>query len=350
MTLTGILVKLVHKLESLPGEDPSPDFCCFSLSEECILKCRMCYKWQPDLSVQQTGTSPSPGQWKEAILSLRKIARKPLTINFGGGEPLLYQPLLELVRFASDSGFSTNVATNGFLIDANKAREIGLSGLTTINISLDSTKPEVHDHLRGVPGVYSRVIEAIRNLEEQAPMVKKGICAVISGVNLEGIADLAEAVQKDRRLEWIYFMAAMQPNNTAADKDWYKKDYAYLWPKDTTKALKAVDSLIRLKKKGYKIVNPVAQLRAFRSYFKAPDKFVKSAGCNLSRALHLSSTGDIFVCYNQAKLGNIKSDKIDGVWQSQQAGQVRKTVSICKTNCHFLVNCFFEGDFSPLFR
>lgn len=309
----------------------------------------MCNKWQPDILAQENAR-PEPEEWKRAVLSLRKVATKPLTINFGGGEPFIYQPLLELVRFAHDAGFSTNVASNGFLIDAKKASEIGRSGLTTINLSLDSVSPEVHDNLRGVPGVYARVMDAVANLHAQAPSVKKGICTVISGVNFPGIAELAEAVQRDQRLEWIYFMAAMQPNNTSPDPEWYKNDFSYLWPKDVAGMTKAIDKLISLKKKGYKIVNPIAQLKAFKSYFKAPGKFVKSVGCNLTRALHLSSTGDIFVCYNHESLGNIRNDSIEKVWHSPKAREIRQKVSRCKTNCHFLVNCFFEGDFAPLFR
>lgn len=118
-----------------------------------------------------------------------------------------------------------------------------------------------------------------------------------------------------------------------------------LWPKDIKKAYSVIDRLIELKNRGYKIVNLTSQLRAFKSYFANPQKFVKTAECNLSRALHISSVGDVFICFQWEKLGNIKSDNIKELWYSDRAGAVRRDISKCRKNCHFLINCFFEGDF-----
>jgi len=51
---------------------------------------------------------------------------------------LLFKGLLELVKFSIDKGFSANIASNGWLIDEEMAKRIGDSGLTEINLSLDS--------------------------------------------------------------------------------------------------------------------------------------------------------------------------------------------------------------------
>ncbi|MFH1508473.1 MAG: radical SAM protein, partial [Candidatus Omnitrophota bacterium] len=237
-------------------------------------------------------------------------------------------------------------ATNGYLIDEAMARRIADSGLSSINISLDSLNASTHDYLRGVEGVYKKVSFAIEYLEKFAPHLKKGICCVIYGVNLDDIIPLVESIEKDKRLDWIYFMAAMQPNNTVPDKGWYKnEDYKYLWPIDKERVNSVIEHLIRLKNKDSKIVNPIPQLRVFASYFSNPDRFIKLVECNLSRAIHVSSTGDVFICFSYNKLGNIISGKIENLWSSEAALDIRKKISNCRKNCHFLINCFFEDDF-----
>lgn len=343
------LIGLFDKLESLPGEETRPNFCCFGITDRCMLRCRMCYKWKTDITVNYRDTEPSLAQWKEAIVSLRQISGEGFPINFGGGEPFLKDGILELIRFAADKGFKTNIATNAFLIDEDKAKEIADSGLSTINISLDSFQEKTHDRLRGVEGVYKRVCRAIEYLDRHCPKLEKGICTVIYGVNLNEILELTEAVQKDSRLTWIYFMAAMQPNNTKADTQWYKQAYKELWPQDVKKTHLLLDKLLEFKRQGYKIVNQIPQLKAFKAYFTDPDKFVKTAQCNLSRALHVSATGDVFICFHWEKLGNIKKDRLTDLWNSDTARLVRKNISGCRNNCHFLVNCFFEGDFPYFF-
>jgi MoaA/NifB/PqqE/SkfB family radical SAM enzyme len=320
-----------------------PGFCCFGVVDECFLRCKMCNKWKPDLNTKGMEKAPV-SSWKNAIASLRNITDDGFLINFGGGEPLLFDGLFELVHYASDMGFRTNIATNAFLIDEDMAKSIADSGLSSINLSLDSMDGAKHDYTRGMQGTHARVMKAIEYLDKYCPGLKKGICCVISDMNIDDILALVRFAERDSRLEWIYFMAVMQPNNTAQVSNWYKDEFSYLWPKDTGKFSSVIDSLIELKSKGYKIVNRISQLKAFRSYFLNPQKFVKISQCNLSRALHISSVGDIFVCFQWGRLGNIKSDRLDDLWNSDKTEIIRKNISACKKNCHFLINCFFEDD------
>ena len=341
-----LLVDLVNRLEKLPGEDTRPNFCCFGVTDECILRCKMCYKWQKDIAIKSDNAPITLQQWKNAISSLYKITGEGFLINFGGGEPFLMKEILALVRHAVDKGFKTNIATNAFLIDEETAKAIAISGLSTLNISLDSLKDSRHDYLRGVNGVYDRVIKAIDYLHRYAPGLKKGICCVIYDINIDDIIEFTEAIQRDERLEWIYFMAAMQPNNTIADTQWYKKDkFKHLWPQDISRVNSVLDRLIKLKNKGYRIVNQISQLKAFKSYFINPERFVKIGPCHLSRALHVSSAGDVYICFNHLRLGNIKSERLEDLWYSAMADTARRDISGCRKNCHFLINCFFEGDF-----
>lgn len=319
------------------------DFCCFGIIDDCMLKCKMCHKWKEDIFIKGKDV-PTLKDWKNSVSSLRKITDDSLQINFGGGEPFLKKGILDLVRFCRKNRFNTNIATNGYLIDEAMAGKIAGSGLDSIIVSLDSLDEDVHDHLRGVKGVHRAAVEAIGHLDRSSSELYKGVCCVIYDKNLNGIIDLLEWVDNDKRLNSIYFMAAMQPNNSPLDPGWHKKEeFGFLWPKDTEKVCSVIDKIIRHKKNGSKITNQVCQLEAFKHYYQYPERFVKSTECNMGSAVHVSSCGDIFLCYNWDILGNIRTHDLAEVLYSEEANKVRQDIASCKNNCHFLLNCNFNS-------
>lgn len=325
---------------------PGINFVCFGITDTCVLKCKMCHKWKGDIFIKEGAKTPTLKDWKNCVSSLREIAEGSLQLNFGGGEPFLRQDTLEIVAFSKSHGFKTNIASNGYLIDDARAKEIGRSGLDSIILSLDSLAEETHDYLRGVQGAHRKVMEALELLNRYADGLYKGLCCVIYDRNLEDVLSLAEWVDRDNRVNSIYFMAAMQPNNTVFDSRWYQKEeFGMLWPQDTQKVRAIIDELIKRKKQGSKIANQVTQLEAFKLYYRSPQKFVKNTKCDMGSALHISSCGDIFLCYNWERIGNIQSDRLSKLWGAQKTEEVRKKISGCRNNCHFLLNCFFTGDY-----
>jgi len=302
----------------------------------------MCNKWKADIIKED---SPTIGQYKTFIANLRELVDDNFVINFGGGEALLFEGLLDLVKFSADKGFLTNIASNGWLIDEEMAKRIAGSGLTEINLSLDSLNENTHDYLRGTKGVYRQIMCAIEHLNKHCKNTKIGICCVIYDKNLEELIPLIEWVNNNDKLDYISFMAPMQPNNTSLDRQWWKGEHGFLFPKNAEKARSFVDRVLKLKAIGYKIGGQISQLEAFKLYFNSPERFVKKTRCNLDRAIHVSAVGDVFLCFRWDILGNIKrGDDIRRIWHSQEAGRVRQNITTCKDNCHFLLNCFFEED------
>ena len=325
------------------GYDPEPSFCCFGITDECNFRCKMCFKWQEDLAVEES-KFVSADEWKKAIDSVKSMVSFPekFVINFGGGEALLRPDLLDIVSYAAQNGFITNIASNAWVIDEAMAEKIAKSGLRTINLSLDSIRSEVHDELRGMPGAAEQVKRAVSFLRKYSKDLEIGICSVIYNETVDEIVPLIKWVQKNADINWIVLMAAMQPNNTQVDHQWQKNKYGYLWPKNKIKVFLLLQYIKLLKKLKYKIQNPYCQLDAFARYFCNPEKFVKKAACNMNRAVHVSATGDFFHCFRWDKIGNICEESLENMWQSEKAAQVRESVKGCTDNCHFLLNCFYE--------
>ena len=327
-----------------PEELTNLTFCCFSICDDCMLRCRMCQKWKEDIYIKSDRRKMTLEDWKQSALSLRKIAPDDFIINFGGGEITIVPWLFDLVKFCHDLGFKTNIATNAFIVDKQMVEKMHDSGLDYINISLDSVDRKTHDYLRGVEGVYDKVMNVIDLVNEFAPNTQISICSIIMQPTLAGMVDLVKWVQQNDKINMIYLMVLMQSNNTEQQDKWWKDEaFNELWPKDYKQVEAVLDELIELKTKGYKICNPVDHLEAFKTYLFDPDTYVKQSTCNIDHAIHISSVGDMFMCYRHECLGDVRDKTIEQMWKSEKAKSVRKQINNCRENCHFLLNCKFEA-------
>lgn len=255
--------------------------------------------------------------------------------------------ILDLVKFIKEKGSRTVITSSGYTIDESMARSIVDSGLSHLNLSLESLNPSTHDFLRGKNDCFQRVMDALGYFNKIGKKgMKLGINTIISGVNLEDIVKLTEWVEQERYLDSIYFMAVMRPFGSSLSWDWYKReDYKFLWPENLERLNLVIDKLIYLKKSGYKIENSTTQFKIFKRYFENPEAFVKSQRCNLSdRAVNVNAIGDMYICFFMDKLGNIRTDDISERWFSKEAGRIRKQMLVCKKNCELVINCYYEEE------
>lgn len=321
-----------------------PSFCDLIITERCMLRCKMCHMWQSGPGAGEVGVSG----WKAFIDSLADFVDGRAQIQFVGGEPLLKDGALEMIRHAADRGFSTTMTTNAYLINEELAGKIIGSGLHTLVFSLDSMDAKTHDSLRGREGVHRNAMQAIelfgRN-KNWAPRIH--IVATIMKPNLYDLHELVEWSSRCAVIDGISFQAVAQPFFTPADNLWYKSSgFSFLWPEDVAEVDRVMDALIAQKRNGRKIINQPAQLNAFRDYFRNPERFVRATRCHLGYdALSVNTQGNIFLCLSLEPIGRIQDGiPLRELWFSQQAHKVRQKIKDCQRNCKLMLNCFFEEE------
>jgi MoaA/NifB/PqqE/SkfB family radical SAM enzyme len=327
-----------------------PAFCCIAPTDYCMLQCKMCNKWnEPAPKAEEL---PSIADWKRFITQFRDLVDEDFELDFGGGEVLSMPGILEMVEHATKLGFRTTVASNGWLIDQDMAKRIGDSGLKAVSLSLDSPLASVHDEMRGVKGVYDRVMQSLENLSKYAPKTRKGFCSIIMNRNLDHVVDLVHLANGHPLVDWIYFMVVVQPNYSGALTDAWLDEYQYLWPENKEKVNQVIDELIRLKLTDKtKISNRAEHLRAYKAYLNDPLTFVNKAQCIVGgKALSVNTYGFIQLCLFKDFIGNIRDNDIRELWKSQNAEALRAKVKTCKQNCHLLLNCCFIEDDASLYK
>ena len=112
-------------------------------------------------------------------------------IRLTGGEPLLRPNLKNLIiSLAKLEGIkSISMTTNGLLF-GEKARELKDAGLESVNISLDTFRPDRFKAITGINGL-NKVIDAVNSAESVGLNVKINT-VVIRGWNDDEIVDFAK--------------------------------------------------------------------------------------------------------------------------------------------------------------
>src|SRR5580692_5174129 len=85
-------------------------------------------------------------------------------LNLSGGEILMRRDFFEILEHARLRTFCVKLKTNGVLIRKKEAQRLRALGVESIQISVYSHRPEVHDAITKMPGSFRQSIEAARLL------------------------------------------------------------------------------------------------------------------------------------------------------------------------------------------
>jgi radical SAM protein with 4Fe4S-binding SPASM domain len=112
---------------------------------------------------------------------------------FSGGEVFMRMDFFELLEYARAKMFSVKVKTNAFMIEDEEADRLAALNVESVQVSIYSHRPEVHDAITKLPRSLERSIAGIRRLRERG--VKVTIANVLMRGNLrdyEGVKALAD--------------------------------------------------------------------------------------------------------------------------------------------------------------
>jgi MoaA/NifB/PqqE/SkfB family radical SAM enzyme len=310
-----------------------PTFVSLAMSEQCCLRCRQCDIWKN----KPTKNQLSFEQRKNAVKNLKNWLGN-FKLNITGGEPFLNKQTIPLISYAQKLGVSTFINSNGYLIDNQLAKEIVKSRLSHLSISLDSTKEQTHDYIRGVKGSFQKALGAIRKVKKYGQnKLQLSITSIILENNLADLKDLVYLTKK-LNLSGINFQPLMSKHSFGLEQYnplWFKKEP--LWPKNKKLVIKVISRLIKLKKQGFPIYNPVWELEDFIKYFKNPNSFQQRPCLVGISNFSIDVKGDVRLCFSMNPIANIKKQKPKFIWKSKIAEKQRKLIKNCQKNCRILL-------------
>jgi MoaA/NifB/PqqE/SkfB family radical SAM enzyme len=155
----------------------------------CNLNCKHC----------QTGMFRSPdhpedmtdSDWQRLFRELAFMGTSQ--INFLGGEPLLRQNLPEHVANLRRLGITSDITTNGILINEDIAKAF-MEQQAVVTVSLDGASAATHNFIRG-RNTFERTIRAVHTIVEQQRHSLGGHTAISAVLNRNNVHEATELIE-----------------------------------------------------------------------------------------------------------------------------------------------------------
>lgn len=243
-------------------------------------------------------------------------------LTLSGGEIFLRKDLFEILEYARRHlTFCVKLKTNAILIREREAARIRDLGVESIQISIYSHRPEVHDAITLVPGSLKRSVDAIRFLKSQGlRVIIANVLMIQNAADYAGVRALAEELGVESTLDPT--ITPMMDGNRSVLSLGVDRD-----------ALRQV----------FRDGSLVGDVDEFCALGETPiDSELDSRPCSAGHTTcYVSPYGDVFPCVQfPLPTGNVRRQRFIDIWQhSDRMNEVRSIrmhdLSTCSSCSHF---------------
>jgi len=239
----------------------------------------------------------------------------------GGGEPLLYENIIDIITYIKNKGLDVSLTTNGSMLN-DKNIPVILENCTWVRISLDAGSNKVFKKIHGVDD-FDKIIKNIYNLSLLKNKIKSkctiGVGFLTSNKNID---DMLNATEICKRLEIDYIQFRSFHLNY---------DNPYL-----------IDDCKKLESKNFKV-----HYLDYK-YKKQKKRYKKCHGQHFSGVLSL---GKVFVCCHfrnndNYEIGDLRNDTLKNIWESEKRKNIIDNIDLsnCIPSCRMhKVNNFLDS-------
>jgi len=296
----------------------------YEVTASCNLRCIHCHARGGEIFKDELDT----GDAKKVVENIAGV-REFRTLVFTGGEPLVRRDIYELMRYASDIGFHTVLATNATLITQGVARRLKENKVKGVAASIDFVEPARHDEYRGVSGAFEAALRGISNAQREGLYIQVNI--TISKRNITQLRELTKLADKiGAQVVLLYQLIPSGRGENLFDETLTSNSFANL-----IKELHSIQGEIS------PVTVPVGLPEYFAYLTKSLNLNTKIAsnvfkGCIAGRGMfYIKPNGDVWPCpFIPISAGNLLRRSAKDVWRSPLFNLFRNRENLkgpCKT-------------------
>jgi radical SAM protein with 4Fe4S-binding SPASM domain len=257
-------------------------------------------------------------------------------LTLSGGEIFLRKDFFEILEHARRLMFCVKLKSNAVLVREREAARLRDLNIESIQVSIYSHRPDVHDAITLIPGSLKRSVDAIRYLKSQG--LKVIIANVLMTQNMQdypGVRALAKELGVECTLDPT--VTPMMDGNRSTVGLGVGHEVLHQVFRDTS------------------LVGDIDEFCAIPP--AAGEDDLESTPCSAGHtACYVSPYGDVFPCVQfPLPTGNVRTQRFIDIWRhSDQMNEVRsirlKDLTTC-TSCTHVSNCtrcpglaFMEGN------
>lgn len=321
---------------------PAPRSVDLELTARCNLRCRYCYYLNNE-GVQYRDLPTH--RWLEFLQELGEA--KVMTVCLAGGEPFVRSDILQIIDGIIKNRMRFRMLTNGCGITRETAirlRETRRCDL--IQVSLDGSRREIHEKLRG-NGSFEPALGAITILKQEGLPIT--VRVTVHPYNIGDLPAIARLLLEEIGI------ATFSTNSVSClgTRAKYGED-VFLRPAERLSAMRVLASLDeQYPGRIFAAAGPLANWRRFhemesvrKRHESIPGRgYLVGCGCIFSR-IAVRADGAYVPCVMlpQMVLGYIGSDSITGIWRnSPQLTALRNRVNIPLEGFPECMGCEYVG-------
>jgi SynChlorMet cassette radical SAM/SPASM protein ScmE len=323
---------------------PTPRTLDLEITSRCNARCRYCY-YKDNEGVEYLDLPTS--RWLEFFDELGRA--KVMSVCFAGGEPLLREDIFDLIDGIVKNRMRFQILTNGARVTRQLAKRLRKTGrCSSIQVSLDGSRAEVHEIMRG-KGSFEPALRAIKVLMEEALPVT--VRVTVHGPNIDDLPAIAHLLLDELGLR------SFSTNSISALGSRAKYgDDLFLAPAQRLRAMRVL-ALLDSQHPGrvqatagpladWKMYGEMESARRNGSAIRGRGRLV-GCGCIFSK-MAVRADGAYVPCIMlpQMVLGHVGKDSLEEVWRNaKQFNNLRQRTSIplrsfdeCR-ECEYLDTC-----------
>ncbi len=282
------------------------------VTSKCNLNCKHC-------RVNEIGYDMTLDEIRSVFLKLKPF--KPRAVFISGGEPLVREDIVDIVKESKKLAPVTILNTNSLLLTEELVQQLIDVNLDYIQVSLDGIE-KIHDYIRG-KDTYKKTIEKMKLINKYSNKIKLHINSVISKVNIDTMIEFAEQILDIEKINvQIFGFKRFIPNNvlkntSALGKEGLKQLYdnlLYLQEKYKDRVIIASDM-------------PMKNIYNEQRVREIMDKYnLKCAGCSAGvNGISIRNDGTVTPCtLLYIDCGNILKDSLEDILKNNYIVDIKK--------------------------
>ncbi len=270
-----------------------------------------------------------------------------VSLSITGGETMLRKDIFELLKTLKQNNVAISLQTNGTLIDKNKAKllsDILCPDTDYVQVSLDASKPEIYNKIRGENTFY-KAINGINLLIEQG--VKVNVNATALSLNALDLPDLYRLCNNlgVKKFSVSGFVPCFE-----------EQQYLVC---DFSSVLSSIAEIIDMStisktffEMNYRFYNFVSDnnLRKYADEYLqthlVQDSLHNDLLCHRHNTLYINAKGEVYLCFScenkQGLLGVFPKDSLEQIWENRRQNiffSPRKSKDSACRNCKYFLFC-----------
>ncbi len=329
----------------------------FRITDLCNLRCHTCGQWGDrgflhgqDLKALKRN-EVSPSRYLEVFSDLVRHGHRPL-VYFWGGEPMLYDGIVDLIEGVTHLGLPVAIATNGSRIAA-AAQRLAQAPMFLLQISIDGHCAELHNRLRPSAGKgdnfrdIQKGLLAVRQAREERgsnlPLIAS--LTTISQENLKHLVEIYQTFRQQVDLFVFYLSWWIDPESARAHDQDFSRRFAFTptrhwgwvgqWKSaDYQELARQLATLLTISRPWsappVTIIPPLRGEENLRQYYTDhAARFGYDQCISIFQVVEVNSNGDVSPCrdYHDYVVGNIKEATLTELWNSPAYRKFRHSLA-----------------------